>query len=140
MRKINSLIVHCSDTPEGKDFTVEDIRGWHVRERGWRDIGYHFVVYRDGTVHEGRDISIRGAHCKGHNKNSIGICYIGGRDTSMEKAKDTRTEEQKETLIFMSKYLKNEYPDITIYGHRDFADKDCPSFDATSEYKYISDI
>lgn len=77
MRRITEIIIHCSATPEGKDFTVEDIRRWHLA-RHFADIGYHYVVYRNGSVHKGRAENIAGAHCLGHNANSIGICYIGG--------------------------------------------------------------
>ncbi len=76
MRQITEIILHCSDTVEGRDYTVEDIDRWH-KNRGWRSIGYHYVIYRDGTVHEGRPLKQIGAHCKGHNYHSIGICYIG---------------------------------------------------------------
>jgi N-acetylmuramoyl-L-alanine amidase len=134
MRKINEIIVHCSDTPKGRHTTVEEIRTWHL-DRGWEDIGYHFVVYLDGTVHEGRPMNIAGSHCYGHNKNSIGVCYIGGF-----KGVDTRTEEQKEALVDLLVYLKTEYPKVRIYGHRDFSDKECPSFDATKEYENISNM
>ena len=93
MRKISEIIVHCAATPEGKAFTVADIDAWH-RKRGFRCIGYHFVIYLDGSVHEGRAIEEVGAHCLGHNANSIGICYIGGCATNGKTPKDTRTEAQ----------------------------------------------
>ena len=92
MREIKSIILHCSATPEGKDFTVADITRWH-KERGFRTIGYHYVVYRDGTVHKGRPVEQIGAHCEGHNKDSIGVCYIGGLMTDGKTPKDTRTTE-----------------------------------------------
>ena len=92
MREIKSIILHCSATPEGKDFTVADITRWH-KERGFRTIGYHYVVYRDGTVHKGRPVEQIGAHCEGHNKNSIGVCYIGGLMADEKTPKDTRTAE-----------------------------------------------
>lgn len=76
-RNIKEIIVHCSATPEGKDFTVADIKRWHLA-RGFSDIGYHYVIYRDGSIHVGRSENISGAHCTGHNTISIGICYIGG--------------------------------------------------------------
>ena len=76
MRNINEIIIHCAATPEGKNFTVEQIRDWHVNGNGWRDIGYHFVIYLDGSVHKGRPIEEVGAHCRGHNANSIGICSV----------------------------------------------------------------
>ena len=96
MRKITEIIIHCSATTEGKDFTVEDIDRWH-RQRGFNGIGYHFVIYRDGSIHAGRSKRQIGAHCKGHNTISIGICYIGGLSTN-GKPKDTRTAAQKASL------------------------------------------
>lgn len=136
MRKINEVIVHCSATPEGKDFTVADIDRWH-KQRGFRKIGYHYVVYRDGTYHAGRSIEEIGAHCTGHNSNSIGICYIGGVAKDGKTPKDTRTDAQKKTLITLIRTMKAKYPGITVHGHRDYANKACPSFDATTEYKNI---
>lgn len=136
MRKIKEIIVHCSATPEGKDFTVADIDKWH-RQRGFNKIGYHYVIYRDGSCHTGRSIDEIGAHCVGHNADSIGICYIGGLATDGKTAKDTRTDAQKKALITLIKTLKVKYPGITVHGHRDYAAKACPSFDATTEYKNI---
>ena len=137
MREINKLIVHCTATPEGRHTTVEDIRRWH-KDRGWSDIGYHIVIYLDGTVHEGRDIKIQGAHCKSQNKNSIGIAYVGGIDAVDYKPKDTRTEEQKQALVDMLEYFKTLFPNAEIFGHNDFAPKACPSFNAKEEYENIS--
>ena len=96
MRKITEIIIHCSATKEGMDFTVEDIDRWH-RKRGFNGIGYHFVIYRDGSIHAGRSKNLIGAHCKGHNAHSIGICYVGGLSTD-GKPKDTRTAAQKASL------------------------------------------
>jgi N-acetylmuramoyl-L-alanine amidase len=138
MRKINEIIVHCSATREGQEISVDTIRQWHIR-RGWSDIGYHFIIYLDGSVHEGRPLERTGAHTLGHNTNSIGVCYIGGMNKKYTKAKDTRTAAQKESLESLLVSFKKKYKDIKIYGHRDFANKACPSFDATSEYKWISD-
>lgn len=89
-RTIREIIIHCSATPEGRNYTVEDIRRWH-RQQGWSDIGYHYVIYRDGTIHEGRNVDIAGAHCVNHNAHSIGICYIGGCASNGKTPKDTRT-------------------------------------------------
>ncbi len=135
-RTINEIIVHCSATPEGKDFTVEDITRWH-KQRGFTTIGYHYVVYRDGSVHDGRDVNVSGAHCTGHNSHSIGICYIGGVAADGKTAKDSRTESQKTSLLKLLKDLKRSYPSASIRGHRDFANKACPSFDATKEYSSL---
>lgn len=136
MRNINLIIVHCSATPEGRNVAVADIDRWH-RERGFDGIGYHYVVYIDGSVHEGRPLNKVGAHCKGHNAHSIGICYIGGVDLN-GKPKDTRTLAQKDALVNLLMRLKRRFPKAAIRGHRDFAAKACPSFDATKEYAGIS--
>ena len=136
MRNINLIIVHCSATPDGRDLSVADIDRWH-RERGFDGIGYHYVVYIDGSVHEGRPLNKVGAHCKGHNAHSIGICYVGGVDLN-GKPKDTRTLAQKDALVNLLMRLKRRFPKAVIRGHRDFAAKACPSFDATKEYAGIS--
>lgn len=130
MRLVDKIIVHCADTPKGVYFDIEDIRKWH-KQRGFTDVGYHYVILLDGSIQIGRQLDTIGAHCYGQNKSSIGICYIGG------KGGDTRTSEQKESLIVLLKTLKRIYPIATIHGHRDFSDKDCPSFDATKEYKNL---
>lgn len=135
-RTIKELIVHCSATPEGKDYSVDTMRQWHL-QRGFSDIGYHYVIYRDGSIHIGRDESIIGAHCTGHNTNSIGVCYIGGCASDGKTPKDTRTTEQKQSLVKLLKELKTKYPQASIHGHRDFSSKACPSFDATKEYSSI---
>lgn len=134
MRTINEIIVHCSATKEGKSFSVQDINRWHIRE-GYNGIGYHYVVYLDGTIAKGRSIDKVGAHTKGHNAESIGICYIGGLDGE-NKPKDTRTKAQKESLKQLIGDLCAEYPTINkISGHRQYAAKACPCFDAEKEYK-----
>ena len=135
MRKIDKIIVHCADTPEGRDVRAEEIRRWH-KAKGWNDIGYHYVIDIDGTIEAGRDIAIAGAHTQGQNAPSIGICYVGGCDTKMQP-KDTRTEAQKESLRLLIKFLKSKYKDAKVFGHRDFAQKACPCFDAKTEYEGI---
>lgn len=138
MRTIDKIIVHCSATREGQDITIDTIRDWHVNERGWRDIGYHYVIYLDGSVHEGRPEEMMGAHVAGHNRNSIGICYVGGVESDGKTPKDTRTKEQKLSLSKLLLKLKGRYCEAKVYGHCDFSEKACPSFDAKSEYKWIS--
>lgn len=132
MRKITKIIVHCSATPEGRDYTVADIDRWH-KQRGWKGIGYHFVIYRDGSVHPGRKIEEIGAHCVGQNANSIGICYIGGLAADGKTPKDTRTPAQKAALRSLINELKAKFPGITVHGHREFANKACPCFDVRTE-------
>ena len=133
MREIKKIIVHCADTPEGRDVRTAEIKRWHTEERGWSDIGYHWVVELDGSLHAGRPEEISGAHCKGHNSSSIGICYVGGSDASGDP-KDTRAEAQKEALKKLIVDLLDRYSDAEVFGHRDFSEKACPSFDAKTEY------
>ena len=137
MRQIDLIIVHCSATKEGADFHAADIDRWH-RKNGWKGIGYHYVVDLDGTIEGGRPESKIGAHCDGLNKNSIGVCYIGGLAADGKTAKDTRTDAQKKALEQLLRHLVSKYPQATIHGHRDFANKACPSFDATKEYAHLT--
>lgn len=137
MRDINLIVIHCSATPEGRDVSTETIRGWHVNERKWSDIGYHYVVELNGKVKNGRPLERAGAHVRGFNKNSIGICYVGGMTKDMTKAKDTRTDAQKESLLNLILELKLKFPNAVVRGHNDFAPKACPSFDASSEYECV---
>lgn len=133
-RAINEIIVHCTASYEGNAMTVEQIRRMHVRERGWSDIGYHYVVYLDGSIHNGRDVNIAGAHCTGHNSHSIGVVYVGGLAKN-DKPADTRTAAQKAALLKLLRKLKQLYPKATIHGHREYANKACPCFDAKKEYQ-----
>lgn len=134
-RNIKEIIVHCTATPEGRPVTIKEITNWH-KQRGFSTIGYHYVVMLDGSVQNGRDVNVSGAHCTNHNSISIGVCYVGGCDKNMN-AKDTRTDAQKRALLDLLKRLRTIYPTAKIYGHRDFANKECPSFDARNEYKNI---
>ena len=139
MRKINEIIIHCSDTLEGRDFSAEDIRTWHMTPkekggRGFSDIAYHFVIRLDGSIELGRPIERWGAHCRGHNMHSIGICYVGGRRPVPVNKKgyvwdDTRTPAQLEAMENLVKLLKKYIPEATIHGHREFANRACPCFD-----------
>jgi N-acetylmuramoyl-L-alanine amidase len=149
MRNIKGIIVHCSATREGIAFDGTDILKWHL-ERGFSTIGYHYIILLDGTVEKGRPEERIGAHCRGHNYNTLGICYIGGLD-SEGMPKDTRTEKQKHTLEMRIKSLCDQYPITTIKGHRDYSKdlnndgiierwewmKECPCFDTEVEYKNL---
>ena len=135
MRAIKKIIVHCSATREGQDIGIDTIREWHVNDRGWSDIGYHYVIELDGAVKIGRQVERTGAHTVGHNADSIGICYVGGVESEGITPKDTRTEIQKISLLNLITVLKSMYPDAIVYGHRDFSTKACPSFDAKKEYE-----
>ena len=135
-RKATTMIIlHCSATREGQDVKAADIKRWH-KDRGFDDIGYHYVIDLDGTIEKGRDEALVGAHCKGHNATSIGICYVGGCDKNM-KPKDTRTQEQKRSMLSLVRKLVNKYkiPVTQIWAHHDFdKHKACPSFDV-SEFR-----
>jgi N-acetyl-anhydromuramyl-L-alanine amidase AmpD len=144
MRYIDLIVIHCTATEEGKEYSVEDVTKWH-KTRGFRTIGYHFLIHLDGTISEGRPVKEIGAHAKGYNRRSIGICYVGGLKDG--KPYDTRTDAQKESLKCLVKGLTAVYPLIDIVGHRDLsADlngdgiisksewmKSCPCFSVKSE-------
>ena len=146
MRTINEIICHCSATPEGKAFTTADIRRWHTSPpNNWRDIGYHYVIELDGSVHQGRPVEQQGAHCAegGHrsaqgdacqskNRHSIGAVYVGGLAKDGKTPKDTRTPEQKQALAQLLKELHSQFPKAKLYGHRELVcsiRKKNPSYD-----------
>lgn len=130
MRSINRIIVHCSATPNGRPTSVSDINQWH-RDRGWNEIGYHYVIGVNGVGERGRDRSLVGAHCKGYNTGSLGVCLIGT---------DSFNEKQMDTLRGMIRRFRLEYPDCTIHGHREFNDnKTCPGFDVQKWVKQIEE-
>jgi hypothetical protein len=134
MREIKKIIVHCSATPESMDVGSEEIRRWH-KERGWSDIGYHDVIRRNGTLEKGRDISIAGAHAKGHNFSSIGVCLIGGVDGN-GKGEDNFAIIQKQNLRVYLDFMLLRFPDAEILGHRDIegVKKECPCFNVREWY------
>ena len=134
MRKIDSIIIHCSATKVGQDFTAKDIDRWHL-ERGFNGIGYHYVIRLNGQIEKGRDISLSGAHCKGWNERSIGICYIGGLDASGRPA-DTRTTAQKRELYQLILDLQREYDILQVLGHRDTS-PDLNGDGVVEPYEYV---
>lgn len=147
MRKIKRIIIHCSATKEGNDYDVEDIRRWHLAN-GWTDVGYHYIIKLNGDIQEGRPIEKAGAHTKGYNQDSVGICYIGGCGND-NKPKDTRTEKQKNSLYCLVKTLMKKFKVKDVRGHRDYSPdlnhdgkitpnewiKSCPSFDVSDWMK-----
>lgn len=132
MREITEIIVHCTATRAGREYGLGDVDRWH-RARGWKGIGYHYLVGLKGELWSGRPEAEAGAHCTGHNARSIGVCYVGGLDGEGRPA-DTRTEAQKRTLLTLLRGLRRRFPQAAIHSHRDFAAKACPCFDATREY------
>lgn len=137
MRQIKQIIIHCSATPEGRDIGAASIRRWH-KEKGFSDIGYHYVIRLDGTIEKGRPIEQVGAHCKNYNRNSIGICYVGGTEKDCKTPKDTRTKEQCKAMTELLKQLHRQFPNVTIHGHSEFANKACPSFNVNEYLQSIN--
>ena len=135
MRAIKEIIIHCSATKPSVDIGVREIKVWHTRDNHWEDIGYHYVIRRNGFIERGRPEWRPGAHCTGHNRHSIGVCYVGGLDQNGNPS-DTRTPAQKRALLTLLKELVTKYK-CEIHGHREFAQKACPCFDAYNEYKAL---
>ena len=129
MRKINLIVIHCSATRVDRDFPVESLEACH-KARGFRTIGYHYYITKDGILYPCRPESEIGAHAKHYNAHSIGICYEGGLDKNGAPA-DTRTPAQKQTMESLLQSLAIDYPEAEIVGHRDlpWVKKSCPCFD-----------
>ena len=126
MRTITEIIIHCTATRPDANCTVESIRRYH-KSLGWHDIGYHYVIYPDGSVHSARPIEQVGAHCPGHNVQSIGVAYVGGLDADGRPA-DTRTPLQRLALLQLVQDLMEEHDVTAIHGHNEYAAKACPCF------------
>lgn len=123
---IEQLVIHCSDTPAGLDTSSEEIRRWHVDGNGWRDIGYHYVIRLDGTLEKGRKDNEQGAHARGHNHNSLGICMVGGTNGA------TFTAAQWRTLEGLVRTLLCQHSGARVIGHNQVSEKQCPSFDVSA--------
>jgi N-acetylmuramoyl-L-alanine amidase len=129
MTKISAIVIHYSATARGQHVTVEQIDQWH-RARGFRKIGYHYVIYLDGSVHKGRPEWEVGAHVAGKNAGTLGICFIGGTEPgNPNKGVDTRTPAQTESLIRLIRQLLGRHPGARVVGHRDLGATQCPGFD-----------
>lgn len=127
MRLITKVIIHCAATKPSMDIGASDIKKWHL-DRGWKDIGYHYVIRRNGDIENGIAVALAGSHTKGHNANSIGICLVGGINDKGEPESNF-TKAQWATLERLVRVLKIDFPHATVHGHREFAAKACPSFD-----------
>lgn len=131
-RPISEIIVHCTATPEGKRYTVADVRAWH-KQRGFSDVGYHYLIDLDGTILLGRPVGQVGAHVANHNTGTIGISYFGGVAADGKTAKDTRTPEQRASLEWLVDQLARKHNVKRITGHNQYANKACPSFDVQTD-------
>ena len=130
-RKINLIIIHCSASDNPNHDNIEEIRSWHVNQRGWRDVGYHYFIRKNGRVERGRGEDEIGAHCKGYNRNSLGIC-LSGRSKFTEQQFLSAAKLVKELL---EKYGL-EYKDVL--PHNNFTDrKTCPNFEVEEIIKRI---
>lgn len=142
MRKIDTIIIHCAATYPNMDIGVKEIRQWHVRDNGWSDIGYHYVIRRNGTVEQGRPLTIPGAHCAGRNARSIGVCLVGGLEkipSGKSISTANYTDTQWTALCDLVRTLHNAYPDADVRGHQDFAAKACPCFDVSAWWREHGD-
>lgn len=128
----NQIIIHYTETQEYQDFDIYDVREWH-KQRGFSEVGYHFLIKIDGIVEIGRDMDLIGAHCYGQNSDSVGICYVGGKCTDGTLA-DTRTPEQMKSIQTVIDYVRAVYGHLPVFGHNDYSDKVCPGYDAKIEY------
>ena len=133
MRTINLIVVHCSATRCDRPFPVTALIRCHADRFGFT--GYHYYITRNGRTYQTRHEQLIGAHAKGYNEHSLGVCYEGGLNKQGKPA-DTRTKAQKQALLKLLRRLKKEHPQAQILGHRDLPDvkKACPCFDAKSEY------
>ena len=138
MRKINMIVIHCTATRVTRDFPVESLEACH-KARGFRTIGYHYYITKDGVIYPCRSESEPGAHAKHYNAHSIGICYEGGLDANGNPA-DTRTPAQKQAMVKLLQSLCTDYPEAEILGHRDlpWVKKSCPCFDVKNWLKSIN--
>jgi N-acetylmuramoyl-L-alanine amidase len=135
MRPLHGIIMHCSATRPNwmanspTSAKVAEIRRWHVRDRGWRDIGYHFLIDRDGTVAKGRPIEQTGSHTQGHNTGTVGICLLGGWDSAAtDEFAENYTPQQDAAARKLIADLRAKYGPLTLAGHNNFASKACPGF------------
>ena len=128
MRSINQIVVHYTATPHDREVTVKEIDQWH-RARGFNKIGYHYVIYLDGSIHQGRKESEVGAHVLKHNQNSIGVCYVGGLKEGTKGGSNTMNKAQEASLVKILKDLTTRYSGAVVLGHKDLSATQCPGFD-----------
>ena len=153
MRNIEIAVVHCSATKINVNFSYKDLKHLHVGINNWSDIGYHYYYPRDGCEYVCRPIEHAGAHVKGYNDCSVGLCYEGGLDTN-GKPCDTRTDGQKQAMNKRISLLRKTYGKIPVVGHRDLSPdqnkngiieakerlKECPCYDAIDEHNTVANL
>ena len=122
------LVVHCSATKPSMDIGLREIKRWHVNDNGWRDVGYHYIIRRNGEVELGRSNRDTGAHAAGYNHKSISLCMVGGMAED-NSAENNFTAQQWTALLDLVKQIKVDYPEADVIGHNEISEKECPSFD-----------
>lgn len=135
MREIKRIILHCTATQESLPVSVDEIRQWHLK-RGWDDIGYHYVIQRDGQIELGRPVADQGAHVKGENVDSVGVAYVGGLTDNGEVA-DTMTSHQDMSFMMLVNSLRVVFGHLSLHGHNEFSIKACPSFIVRDKYEFL---
>lgn len=136
LKSVDWIIVHCAATPATMDVGVEEIRAWHL-ERGWADVGYHYVIRRNGIIEKGRPETRPGAHVRGINHVSLGICLVGGAAKDTKTAENNFTRKQMNSLRDLIEELESRHPNAPVIGHRDVPNvhKACPSFEVMEWYE-----
>jgi len=138
MRDLNRIILHCTATEAGQHVDVDTIRRWHTSSpRNWSDIGYHYVIYLDGTIAPGRPVMKKGAHVANENHDSVGIAYVGGLYDG--EPQDTMTAYQDMSFLMLVNSLRTVFGNLSLHGHNEYANKACPSFDVQEKYSFLID-
>tara|TARA_R100001015_G_C4619610_1_gene176358 strand:+ start:116 stop:532 length:417 start_codon:yes stop_codon:yes gene_type:complete len=132
-KSTESIVIHCSATKSSMDIGLVEIRKWHVEDNGWRDVGYHYIVRRNGEVELGRRHDDTGAHAAGYNHKTIGVCMVGGMADD-NSAENNFTDKQWTSVSDLIKQIKVNYPDVNVIGHNEISSKECPSFDVQKWY------
>jgi len=127
-KSTESIVIHCSATKPTMDIGLNEIRKWHVKDNGWRDVGYHYIVRRNGEVELGRRHDDTGAHAAGYNHKTIGVCMVGGMADD-NSAQNNFTDKQWTAVKDLLNQIKVDYPGVNIIGHNEISSKECPSFD-----------
>ena len=132
-KSTESIVIHCSATKSSMDIGLVEIRKWHVEDNGWRDVGYHYIIRRNGEVELGRRHDDTGAHAAGYNHKTIGVCMVGGMADD-NSAENNFTDKQWTSVSDLIKQIKVNYPDVHVIGHNEISSKECPSFDVQKWY------
>ena len=132
-KSTESIVIHCSATKSSMDIGLVEIRKWHVEDNGWRDVGYHYIIRRNGELELGRRHDDTGAHAAGYNHKTIGVCMVGGMADD-NSAENNFTDKQWTSVSDLIKQIKVNYPDVNVIGHNEISSKECPSFDVQKWY------